>query len=484
MSKSYNIPAHFLSAPLLRSCVVVIGIALAQPASAQLFFDWGGQEKVNDSGSMSVRIDAPNKPGEIIVSFSDRKLYFITAPGMAMSYPIAIPREQDRWQGQTSVTQKRENPSWTPTPSMIKENPKLPRWVPGGHPLNPLGNRALYLGSSMYRIHGTDAPWTIGTAVSKGCIRMYNKDALDIYERAKIGAKVIVTWNTYKFTPLEGQANIAQSNVGQSNAAQSGVGQSKPSDTQTSNIGNGAPAATAAGAAASSQPTSRPTRNSNVGRIYDSGGVEDFSTRRSRRQVEAEPDFASPPQPSTPASTASATDRPVRSQTSGQQPQAQDQTRGDRANRQRNTTEQGTNSGSSRRTTTRTPPAQPTAASDIETSAIDRDVATTPVAAAEPVAAPETPRPAVRSAPARQPAQVQPAQVQPNQVQPTKAQTTPPAPAVAATTSSDDLATRALHAAERAAAAAERAAAAAERAERASRAVSQAPAAAPSPSAD
>ena len=80
---------------------------------------------------------------------------------------------------------------------MLAENPRLPSWVPGGHPMNPLGVRALYLGKSTYRIHGTDAPWTIGTAVSKGCIRMYNRDVLDLYPRANIGAKVTVTWQRF-----------------------------------------------------------------------------------------------------------------------------------------------------------------------------------------------------------------------------------------------------------------------------------------------
>jgi hypothetical protein len=77
------------------------------------------------------------------------------------------------------------------------ENPRLPHWVPGGHPMNPLGVRALYLGSSAYRIHGTDAPWTIGTAVSKGCIRMYNQDVLDLYPRVSVGATVTVTWQNF-----------------------------------------------------------------------------------------------------------------------------------------------------------------------------------------------------------------------------------------------------------------------------------------------
>ena len=80
---------------------------------------------------------------------------------------------------------------------MIAENTRLPRWVPGGHPMNPRGVRALCLGSSTYRIHGTDAPWTIGTAVSKGCIRMYNQDVLDLYPRAAVGAKVTVTWQHF-----------------------------------------------------------------------------------------------------------------------------------------------------------------------------------------------------------------------------------------------------------------------------------------------
>ena len=80
---------------------------------------------------------------------------------------------------------------------MLKENPKLPTWVPGGHPMNPLGVRAMYLGASTYRIHGTDAPWTIGQAVSKGCIRMYNEDVLDLYPRAPVGMKVTVTWQQF-----------------------------------------------------------------------------------------------------------------------------------------------------------------------------------------------------------------------------------------------------------------------------------------------
>ena len=169
----------------------------AAGASAQFLWDWGGGNAVGGSGATSVKFSPQYQPGQIIASFTDRRLYLVTRPGEAISYPIAIPRQQSRWQGVMSVSDKRVNPSWTPTPEMVRENPRLPRWVPGGHPLNPLGVRALYLGSSMYRIHGTDAPWTIGQPVSKGCIRMYNKDVVDLFERVRIGTKVTVTWQSF-----------------------------------------------------------------------------------------------------------------------------------------------------------------------------------------------------------------------------------------------------------------------------------------------
>lgn len=164
-----------------------------QPASAQDFFSflWSGGSRDE------IAFHPSHAPGQVIVSFGDRKLYWVHKRGAAISYPIAVPREQSRWQGTTSVSQKRVNPAWTPTPSMRRENPKLPHFLPGGHPMNPLGVRALYLGSSLYRIHGTDAPWTIGQAVSKGCIRMYNEDVLDLFPRVPVGARVTVTWRKY-----------------------------------------------------------------------------------------------------------------------------------------------------------------------------------------------------------------------------------------------------------------------------------------------
>ncbi len=178
----------------LLSLAVMAAALLPTGASAQGFFSflWSG-------GSRSeVSFPTSYAPGQIIVSFGDRKLYWVHRRGEALSYPIAVPRQQSRWQGVTSVSDKRVNPSWTPTATMRRENPALPVHVPGGHPQNPLGVRAMYLGSSMYRIHGTDAPWTIGDAVSKGCIRMYNEDVLDLYPRVPVGTRVTVTWQKFR----------------------------------------------------------------------------------------------------------------------------------------------------------------------------------------------------------------------------------------------------------------------------------------------
>jgi lipoprotein-anchoring transpeptidase ErfK/SrfK len=173
----------------------IAAISFAPAANAQTL--WGGGSEWGGS-RQTVSFPSSFAPGQIIVSFGDRRLYSIISRGRAISYPIAVPREDARWQGKTSVSLKRVNPDWRPTPEMLRKNPRLPSWVPGGHPMNPLGVRALYLGSSTYRIHGTDAPWTIGTAASSGCIRMYNEDVVDLYNRTRVGAPVTVTWQRFK----------------------------------------------------------------------------------------------------------------------------------------------------------------------------------------------------------------------------------------------------------------------------------------------
>ena len=191
-------PRGLMSSFAFAALAAFASLLVAPQAQAQGLFEflWGGGQEWGGS-KQNVSFDTKYTPGQIIVSFGDRRLYLITKAGQAMSYPIAVPREQSRWQGATTVTDKRMNPSWRPTPEMLRENPKLPLWVPGGHRMNPLGVRAMYLGSSLYRIHGTDAPWTIGQAVSKGCIRMLNEDVQDLYPRVPVGTKVTVTWQRF-----------------------------------------------------------------------------------------------------------------------------------------------------------------------------------------------------------------------------------------------------------------------------------------------
>ena len=132
-----------------------------------------------------------HKPGTIIVSTGERRLYLVLGNGQAMKYGIGVGRDGFTWSGTTTITSKREWPDWTPPDEMLKRRPDLPRHM-GGGPDNPLGARAMYLGETQYRIHGSNEPHTIGTATSSGCIRLTNDDVIDLYNRAKLGATVIV----------------------------------------------------------------------------------------------------------------------------------------------------------------------------------------------------------------------------------------------------------------------------------------------------
>ena len=133
----------------------------------------------------------PYGAGTIIVDTGERRLYLIQSGGKALKYGIGVGRPGFTWAGTHTVTNKAEWPDWTPPPQMRKRQPGLPAHMEGG-PDNPLGARAMYLGSTFYRIHGTSEPWTIGQAVSSGCFRMTNDDVTDLYERVKVGAKVVV----------------------------------------------------------------------------------------------------------------------------------------------------------------------------------------------------------------------------------------------------------------------------------------------------
>src|SRR6185295_10147687 len=129
--------------------------------------------------------------GTIIVDTADRYLYLVQGNNRAIRYGIGVGREGFQWQGLLKITRKAERPDWTPPPEMIARQPYLPRFMAGG-PGNPMGARALYLGATVYRIHGTNQPQTIGSAVSSGCFRLVNSDVIHLYDRIPVGTKVIV----------------------------------------------------------------------------------------------------------------------------------------------------------------------------------------------------------------------------------------------------------------------------------------------------
>ncbi len=135
--------------------------------------------------------DGPYGPNTIVVSTSERRLYYVYEPGKAIRYGVGVGREGFQWSGTNRISRKAEWPGWTPPAQMRRRQPGLPAYMPGG-PDNPLGARALYIGSSLYRIHGSNQPSTIGHAVSSGCIRMTNDDVTHLYGLVSVGTKVVV----------------------------------------------------------------------------------------------------------------------------------------------------------------------------------------------------------------------------------------------------------------------------------------------------
>ena len=138
-----------------------------------------------------VDYSGPERPGTLVIDTPNRFLFLVEEDGKALRYGIGVGRPGFAWAGVKHVTAKREWPDWRPPKEMLERRPDLPTFVAGGLN-NPLGARAMYLGSTLYRIHGSNEPWTIGQAVSSGCIRMRNEDVIDLYERVPVGAKVIV----------------------------------------------------------------------------------------------------------------------------------------------------------------------------------------------------------------------------------------------------------------------------------------------------
>jgi lipoprotein-anchoring transpeptidase ErfK/SrfK len=146
--------------------------------------------KAKSNGEI-VGFDGDLSMGTIVIRTGEKRLYYVLGDGQAVKYPVAVGEPRFQWAGELWVSSKQQNPVWRPTARMRRENPGLPQSV-GPGPQNPLGPRAIYLGWGEYRIHGTNAPNTIGSAASSGCFRMHNADAIDLFDRVHIGAPVIV----------------------------------------------------------------------------------------------------------------------------------------------------------------------------------------------------------------------------------------------------------------------------------------------------
>ena len=184
---------------LFAALTVLASVGHAQ-AQERTFFDifgggpnfqrggYGGSSPIQRS---TVNFNGNYAPGTIYINTAERRLYLVLPNGQALRYGIGVGRDGFGWSGVRRISAKREWPAWTPPAQMLRRRPDLPRHMAGG-PDNPLGARALYLGSSLYRIHGSNEPETIGQAVSSGCFRLTNADVIDLYERVQVGATVIV----------------------------------------------------------------------------------------------------------------------------------------------------------------------------------------------------------------------------------------------------------------------------------------------------
>jgi lipoprotein-anchoring transpeptidase ErfK/SrfK len=145
-----------------------------------------------DFGRKTVSYEDKYPPGTIVINTAERRLYLIQEKGSALRYGIGVGRVGFQWKGMHKITAKKELPEWTPPPEMIARQRDVPRHMKGGDPDNPLGTRAMYLGSTLYRIHGSNDPDTVGEASSSGCFRMRNEDVADLYKRVSVGTTVVV----------------------------------------------------------------------------------------------------------------------------------------------------------------------------------------------------------------------------------------------------------------------------------------------------
>ena len=181
---------------LFAALTVLAGVGQAQAQVDMRDLMGGGPGFFGGGGSSSIRRQTVNfaanyAPGTIYINTGERRLYLVLGNGQALQYGIGVGRDGFRWSGTHRITAKKEWPSWTPPSQMLARRPDLPRHMKGGID-NPLGARAMYLGSTLYRIHGSNEPETIGQAVSSGCFRMTNDDVTDLYSRVSVGTTVIV----------------------------------------------------------------------------------------------------------------------------------------------------------------------------------------------------------------------------------------------------------------------------------------------------
>jgi lipoprotein-anchoring transpeptidase ErfK/SrfK len=212
----------------LTMALAFVGTIIATPAFAESLFPFfgnsapqqdrrmayapygqSGDEVTEQSGRFKRQVvdyRTSEAAGTIIVDTPHTYLYYVLGNGKAVRYGIGVGREGFTWSGTQTISRKAEWPDWTPPPEMVARQPYLPRFMAGG-PENPLGARAMYLGGTIYRIHGTNAPSTIGGHVSSGCIRMVNEDVIDLYSRTNVGTKVIVL-------PMERRADTPRGNNG------------------------------------------------------------------------------------------------------------------------------------------------------------------------------------------------------------------------------------------------------------------------------
>jgi len=205
---TFHIASALKSAAVTAGAVLWIGTAAAAPlplfqnssAPSSLTRDQALPDENGLTGlPRDLRRQTVNYPtkaaaGSVVVDIAQTFLYYVLGDGTAIRYGIGVGREGFTWSGSQAVTRKAEWPDWTPPQEMIARQPYLPRWMAGGEG-NPLGARAIYLGSTVYRIHGTNMPETIGQKVSSGCIRMLNADVIDLYSRVDVGTKIIVLPN-------------------------------------------------------------------------------------------------------------------------------------------------------------------------------------------------------------------------------------------------------------------------------------------------